>query len=245
LKDGEGAVMGQGILQQREVRAYAVLTSLVICGLGASIITGSKLVHVGITFPFSNIIFSIFTYPIVDCICELWGKQVARQTLWLALGSQFLIAMLIQLSIVTPAAPFWLLQHEYQTVLSVSGSIIMASILAFSVSQILDIVVYQKIKELSKGKWLWLRSNISTYLGQAIDSGIFVMIVFYSSQDKLRILAGSILVKIILSFLMTPVVYLIVIGVNRYLGSKTLAFKDERGGLDVLSNERLQSELSS
>jgi len=219
--------MRHNTLHQKEVRTYTLLTSLVICGLGASIITGSKIVHIGINFPFSNIVFSIFTYPIVDCICELWGKQVARQTLWFALGSQFLIAMLIQLSIFVPEAPFWPLQHEYQTVLSVSGNIIIASILAFSVSQILDIAIYQKIKNLSKGKWLWLRSNLSTYLGQAVDSVIFVMIVFYSSHDKLHILTGSIIVKIILSFLMTPIVYFIVIATNRYLESNTLAFKTE------------------
>jgi len=220
--------MKYNILQQKEMRAYTILTSLVICGLASSIITGSKIVHFGINFPFSNIVFSIFTYPIVDCICELWGKQVARQTLWLGLASQFLIAMLIQLSIITPASSFWHLQNEYQTILSISGNIIMASIIAFGISQILDIVIYQKIKELSNGKWLWLRSNISTYLGQIIDSSIFVTIVFHASNQKVNILMGSITVKIILSFLMTPVVYLIVIVINRYLESNTFAFKNEK-----------------
>ncbi len=219
--------MKNNILQQKEVRAYTILTTLVICGLASSIITGSKVVHYGIDFPFSNIVFSIFTYPIFDCICELWGKQVARQTLWLGLVSQFLIAMLIQLSIIVSPSSFWHLQKEYQTILYVSGNIILASIIAFSISQILDIVIYQKIKELSNGKWLWLRSNISTYIGQIIDSGIFVIIVFHASNQKMNILMGSITIKIILSLLMTPIVYLIVIAVNRYLESNTFAFKNE------------------
>jgi uncharacterized integral membrane protein (TIGR00697 family) len=219
--------MKDNVLQQKEVQAYAILTTLVVCGLASSIITGSKIVHFGIDFPFSNIVFSIFTYPIVDCICELWGKQVARQTLWLGLGSQFLIAMLIQLSIIVSPSSFWHLQNEYQTILYVSGNIILASIIAFSISQILDIFIYQKIKELSNGKWLWLRSNISTYIGQIIDSGIFVMIVFHASNQKINILMGSITIKVILSFLMTPIVYLIVITVNRYLESNTFAFKNE------------------
>jgi uncharacterized integral membrane protein (TIGR00697 family) len=219
--------MTQSLLYQKEVRAYTILSSLVICGLASSIITGSKIIHLGINFPFSNIVFSIFTYPIVDCICELWGKKVARQTLWLGLGCQFFIAMLIQLSIMMPAASFWMLQPAYQSVLSVSGHIIIASVLAFSVSQVLDIYVYQKIKEFSKGKQLWLRSNISTYLGQIIDSIIFVSIVFYASDQKLNIIIGSVMVKMIISFLMTPVVYFIVVFTHRYLEENTLAFKDE------------------
>ena len=91
-------------------------------------------------------------------------------------------------------------------------------------SQLLDIFVYQRIKSFTKGKALWLRSNISTYLGQSLDSLIFVMIVFQDADAKFTILFGSITVKIILSFLMTPIVYLIVIATNQYLNYQTIAF---------------------
>jgi queuosine precursor transporter len=219
--------MNNTLLQHKEVRAYTLLTSLVICGLAGSLITAHKIVQVGVNFPFSNIVFSIFTYPIVDCICELWGKQAARQTMWLALSSQLLLTFIIQLSIFAPHASFWQQQSEYQTILSTGVSIVLASIIAFAVSQMLDIVIYQRIKELSKGKFLWLRSNISTYLGQIIDSSIFVMLVFHDSDQKYNILIGSVIVKIILSLLMTPFVYLIVMTVNRYLSFNTLAFKNE------------------
>ncbi len=214
-------------MQQKEVRAYTLLTSLVICGLASSVITAPKIVHLGINFPFSNIVFSILTYPIVDCICELWGKKVARQTLWIGLASQLLITLLIQLSIVAPHAPFWLKQNEYQDILSSSGNVVTASLLAFTISQMLDIVVFQRIKEMSHGKWLWLRSNSSIILGQLIDSSIFVVIVFYDSDQKLSILLGSIIIKMFLAVMMTPIIYLIVITTHRYLGANTLAFKDE------------------
>lgn len=215
-------------LQTKETRAYIFLTSLVICGLSASIVTATKIVHFGINFPFSNIVFSILTYPIVDCICELWGKQAARQAMWLGLSSQVLITIIIQLSIITPHASFWYLQTEYQSTLSSSITVVIASFIAFATSQILDIVIYQKIKEVSKGKKLWLRSNLSTYAGQTVDSIIFVNIIFSHSNQKMDILFGSILIKIILSFLMTPVVYLIVYAVNKYLDSNTLAFRIEK-----------------
>lgn len=148
--------------------------------------------------------------------------------MWLGLASQLLIAMLIQVSIITPAATFWSLQTEYQTVLSVSGRVIVASLVAFSISQVLDIVVYQKLKDWSQGRWLWLRSNSSTYLGQAIDSIVFVTIVFYGSDHNLSIIGGSVLVKVILSSMMTPVVYFIVLFTHWYLDFNTLAFKSEK-----------------
>ena len=213
------------MLENKEVKAYLILVSLIICGLATSAVTANKIVHIGVNFPFSTIVFSIFTYPMVDCICELWGKKIARQTVWIALACQMLIVLLLQVSIVIPHASFWQDQQHYQVILSSSGRVIIASLLAFTVSQTLDIAVYQKIKNISHGKLLWLRSNLSTFIGQFIDSSIFISIVFSASPHKLNILAGSILVKIIISILMTPIVYFIIIGFNKYLGSNTLAFK--------------------
>lgn len=232
-------------IESKQVKAYVFLVALIICGLISATVTASKVVHFGINFPFSNIVFSIFTYPIVDCICELWGKKVARRTVWLALCSQFLVMFLLQLSIVVPHAEFWQNQREYSVVLSSSVYVVIASFLAFFVSQILDITVYQKIKNALRGKWLWLRSNVSTILGQIVDSTIFVSIVFYASSEKLNILFGSVGIKIIISILMTPFVYLIVIGVNRYLNDETKAFKYECHHFEEISEISAQHKVGN
>jgi len=215
------------MLDNKHITAYSVLVVLIVCGLATATVTASKVVHLGINFPFSNIVFSIFTYPLVDCICELWGKKIAQQTVWLAIGSQLLIVLVLQFSIVIPHAPFWQNQKEYAEILSVSGKVAIASFLAFSVSQVLDIIIFQKIKNVSHGRLLWLRTNLSTFVGQFIDSSIFVTIVFYSSQHKMSILMGSVGVKIIISILMTPIVYIIIMIINKYLNYNTQAFKSE------------------
>lgn len=212
-------------INTKETHIYMLLTSLVICGLASSVVTAPKIMHVGVNFPFSNVVFALLSYPILDCICELWGKAAARQAAWIGLGSQLVVTIIIQLSILAPFASFWQHQAEYQTILASGTKVVTASFIAFGLSQLLDIFVYQRIKELSHGKWLWLRSNLSSYVGQILDSGIFISIVFYDSPNKLSIFAGSIIVKMILSFLMTPVVYLIVMSVNYYLDEKTQAFK--------------------
>lgn len=212
------------LLKTREVSAYLILSSIVICGLLASIVTAPKLMHVGFTFPFANIVFSIFSYPFVDCICELWGKSAARMTIWVGLAAQALFAGIIHLSILAPYASFWQLQSEYAAILASSGKVVLASLAAFSVSQILDVTIYQRLKQMTKGKSLWLRSNLSIYCGQAVDSLIFVSVVFGQSSQKYSILLGSITIKILVAFLMTPIMYAIVFSVNRYLDGKTLAF---------------------
>lgn len=216
------------MMSSKEQRAYLILIILVISGLCGALITAPKVVEVyGITFSAATFFFSAFTYPVVGCICELWGKKIARQTVWLGLICQLLVAVIIQFSIMMPGASFWHLQAEYNDVLAVSFKVVASSCLAFAISQIFDLMIYQRIKEISNGKWLWLRSNLATYVGQSIDSLIFVMIVFAQSNQKLSILFGSIFIKIILSLLMTPMIYVIVYMVDAYLGAKTLAFKNK------------------
>ena len=215
------------INQNKSIKAYTILVALVICGLLASAITASKVTYFIIDFPFSNVIFSIFTYPIVDCICELWGKSTAQKTVIIALAAQVLFVLLIQLSIAVPHASFWHKQSAYEMILNTGSKAVIASVLAFLCSQLLDIFVYQKIKNKTNGRLLWLRSNLSTFLGQLIDSLIFVSIIFYTSSGYWRILLGSVMFKIVISFVMTPFVYLIVFSVNRYLSGDTLAFKVE------------------
>lgn len=217
--------MKSNLILQKDVFLYMLLTSIVICGLASSVVTAQKVVYFGLNFPYSNLVFSIFTFPIIDCICELWGKAAARRTVFLALMSQVIIVFFVQLSIYMPHPDFWQLQPIYKQIVGSSLNVVGASVLAFGLSQLLDIFIYQKIKDWSSGKWLWLRSNISTYLGQALDSLILVSIVFYASDHKLTILGGSILVKIVITLLMTPIVYLIVISINRHLRGETLAFR--------------------
>lgn len=215
-------------LQGKDIKIYLFLIAVVICGLTASIITAPKISQVGsIQFPFSNLVFSLLTYPIVDCICELWGKKAARLAMWLGLFCQLLVTLIIQLSIDMPPSPLWSLQTAYQAVLGTGLSVVIASLIAFSCSQLVDVVIYQWIKEKSAGRFLWLRSNISTYLGQILDSVIFIHIVFFDLPEKFKVIMGSVLVKIALSAAMTPVVYLIVIGIHAYLNHQTLAFKGE------------------
>ncbi len=208
----------------KNTRAYLFLTGLVITGIIAALITAGKVIHFGVNFTFGDIVFSMLTYPIIDCICELWGKQAAQRALLLGLFFQVLLTAIIQLSIVTPPAAFWSLQPAYEATLAIGLNVLVASLLSFSVAQLVDIAVFQRLKNMTRGRFLWLRSNTSLLIGQTLDTFIFVNIVFFSMPEKWSILFGSLVVKVLISFLMTPVVYTIVYLINGYLGNKSLAF---------------------
>lgn len=103
--------------------------------------------------------------------------------------------------------------------------IIIASITAFALAQFHDVWAFHFWKARTKGRFLWLRNNLSTIVSQAIDTFVFMMIAFYQITPKFTfefVIALAIpfyLFKIAFAILDTPLVYL---GVRWLRGSSDL-----------------------
>ena len=130
-----------------------------------------------------------------------------------------LIALLISLALVLigiamPPSSIYENNDAYKTVFSNSIRVIIASIVAFLISQHHDIYAFNFWKKKTKGKWLWLRNNLSTGVSQLIDTSIFVLIAFYkvtpdfTADRMLAMILPYWLLKIIFAVADTPFVYL-------------------------------------
>jgi len=101
--------------------------------------------------------------------------------------------------------------------------IIVGSLVAFLVGQIVDVFVFQKLKKMTKGSKIWLRATGSTLVSQFIDSFVVLFIAFYigADWDIVRVLAiGSVnyIYKFIVAVLLTPVIYLAHHWIDSFLG---------------------------
>ena len=103
--------------------------------------------------------------------------------------------------------------------------IIVGSLVAFLVSQFVDVVTFQKIKQATGGKKVWLRATGSTLVSQFIDSFVVLFIAFYigADWDAVRVLALGLvgyLYKFIVAVSLTPVIYLVHDLIDKYLGEE-------------------------
>lgn len=101
--------------------------------------------------------------------------------------------------------------------------IIIGSLIAFLVGQIIDVYVFQAIKRRTGESKIWLRATGSTMVSQFIDSYVVLLIAFWigSDWDLVRVLAiGSVnyLYKFIMAFLLTPLIYLAHHSIDKWLG---------------------------
>ena len=101
--------------------------------------------------------------------------------------------------------------------------IIVGSLVAFLVGQIVDVFTFHKIKKITGEKKVWLRATGSTLVSQFIDSFVVLFIAFYigADWDIVRVLAIGLvnyIYKFALAILLTPIIYLAHHWIDNYLG---------------------------
>ena len=199
----------------REKKVY-LLIGLFVGALAAANMLGSKVA----TFWGVTVSVGIFSYPltflITDGIAEVYGRKKANDFVWAGFLSLIFVFFLVWLSIKLPPAARYGFNQEYVTVFSMSIRMIIASTIAFIISQLHDIWAFHFWKKATKGKHLWLRNNFSTIVSQFIDTMIFMYLAFYMMTPKFTaafvfsISMPYYLLKVVMALLDTPFCYLLV-----------------------------------
>ena len=155
------------------------------------------------------------TFLITDIISEIFGKRKANQVVVMGIVSSIFSIALLLLGDVLPANSSSPIDDEtFNLVFSASPLAVLASMFAYLIAQFLDIRIYHFWKQLTKGKYLWLRNNFSTFSSQIIDSTtVIALLCFFDilAWDLfLGLVLSSIIFKIIVAIIDTPLLYLLV-----------------------------------
>jgi len=110
----------------------------------------------------------------------------------------------------------------YNLVFGQAQAVIVGSIVAFLVSQLLDAFLFEKIKQRTGNKFIWLRSTGSTMISQLIDSYIVLYIGFVlpgamTLETYFEVAPTNYILKMLIAILLTPLIYLGHYLVKRYL----------------------------
>ncbi len=145
-----------------------------------------------------------------DIISEYYGANEARKAVLIGFFISILFLIASQFILLFSPAP-WDKYHEtMKELFSPVWRIIAASMVAYIVSQNLDVVTYIWMKNRFP-KQLWLRNNGSTWSSQIVDTGLFCLIAFtgiYDTPVVLGIILSTYLLKIVVAAIDTPFLYL-------------------------------------
>ena len=194
-----------------------------ICLLISNILA-TKIILIGPWAAPAGVLIFPIAYIINDVIVEVWGYQKARLIIWSGFAVNLLAAIFFTLAIVVPAAPFWQNQIAFSTILGSTPRIIVASLLAYLTGSFLNAFVMSKVKVLMKGKDFSVRAILSTLVGEAADSFIFIIIAF-AGNLPFNVLIGMIFtqatIKTIYEIVILPFTILVVNWVKKVEGIDT------------------------
>ena len=181
-------------------------------------ISAVKIIAIGSEGIDAGIIAYPLTFLISDVISEVYGRKTTTKIIWLGFLANLLMISIIYVAGILPSATFWNDQQSYDQILGAVPRIVIASMVAYLVSQNHDVLAFEMWKKVTGGKFLWFRNNASTVVSQGIDTTIFILIAFvgiYSFDDILNMIWITYLIKIVVAIIDTPLVYILVNIVRR------------------------------
>jgi len=188
-----------------------VLNGFFVMSLLVSNVTASKIISIGNLIVPAAVVAYAITFLCTDVIGELYGKEEANKTVRLGFILQLFSIGLLYIAIKLPPAPFMIEYNEvFQQVLGQSLRVVIASLIAYTISQFNDVYIFHKLKDMHGSKHKWLRNNLSTITSQLIDTSIFITIAFYGIVPNLwALILGQFTIKVVLALLDTPFFYLL------------------------------------
>lgn len=157
---------------------FVVVTAIFITSLLTANIIAVKLIDIfGFFLPAGVVIFPI-SYIFGDILTEVYGYRLTRLVIWLGFFCNLLMVVAIGIAQALPPAPFWENQAAYEAILGYTPRLLMASFVAYLVGEFTNSYILARLKIITQGRWLWLRTISSTVVAQGLDSMIFMTLAF-------------------------------------------------------------------
>jgi len=199
-----------------------VLLGVFVAAVVIANLLGTKIANFGVFVASVGIFMYPITFLATDIVAEVFGRKKVTTFIVAGLIANIMLFLMVALSIRLPPATRYPSNEAFLEIFNPSLRIIRASIIAFLIAQIHDVVAFEYWKKVTGGRFLWLRNNASTIVSQFLDTTIFMFLAFYlaTPQYTVEFIFALIipywLLKVVISIADTPFLYL---GV-RWLGGK-------------------------
>lgn len=177
-------------------------------------------------------------FVITDIVNEYYGPKAVRRISLTAVCLIIYAFLMFYLAMHIAPASFWVSSKQADGIPSMQGAfeaifgqgmwIIVGSLIAFLVSQLVDVYVFHKIKQRTGEKWGWLRATGSTVVSQLVDSFVVLVIAFKIGNNwtwsfVIAVCIVNYMYKFSMALLLTPVLSFVVNRIELYLGHETAA----------------------
>ena len=191
----------------KSLQQFAVLYGglLVVAG-----VLGFKLIKLGPLAVPGGVFGFLLAIVVTNATAELHGRPVAQRMVLMGFVPLLFSVGLMQLVLALPPAAGWDGQAVAEQVMGSSMRLILAGIVAYGISQTLDVTIFTWMRGQPGGHMLWVRATVAAFVAQTVDTLIFVTIAFYGKFALLPVIGGQLAAKALIWGLAIPLLYLAV-----------------------------------
>lgn len=211
---------------------FVTLVAVFITCLIVGDLIGGKLTAVHLfgrewAFSAGQLAFPV-TFILTDILNEFYGRAIVRRVTFLAF---FMVGIAFAIIYVAGALPWWSVStapgwtgvgpREFDIVFTQATRIQLSSMVAFLISNLIDISVFFLVKRWTGNRMLWLRATGSTAVSQLVDTFLIMALVFGAKltlDEYLTLVFTSYLIKLSAAVLVTPLIYGLHGVIERWLG---------------------------
>lgn len=195
--------------------AFAIFYGGMVCIAG---VLGSKQVALGPLAVEAGIFPFLLLVSLGSVVAELHGRPTADRLVrfgFVPLVTAIILTWLV-IQLPTDEGMYEPAKAAFPIVLGQSWRLMAAGILAYGVSQTLNVLIFSRLKS-GLGRWVAARGAIAGVLSQIVDTLIFITVAFYGVRPITNLIAGQMLAKVVLSIVLVPLVIKMLIALGRRL----------------------------
>jgi hypothetical protein len=196
----------------RQYRYLNLLINIFVVVLIVSNLIAPKMVAAGrFRISAAQLLFPL-TYIFGDVFTEVYGYSASRRAIWTGFMASAIMTAFGIFAIWLPPAPEFKDQQAYATIFGVVPRNVTASLLAYWAGEFANSLTVAKMKLWTNGKYLWTRTVGSTVVGQAVDTTIVILVIFWGQPlgVMLNLIVSGYLFKVGYEVIATPLTYLVV-----------------------------------
>jgi uncharacterized integral membrane protein (TIGR00697 family) len=215
---------------KRRDLVFIILAGFFVTNAIVAELIGGKLVQFfGLFTQSIGIILWPVVFLLTDLINEHYGKNGVRKLTYITAGLIAYTFILLSIALNIDAVDFSPVNDQtFKTVFGQSQWIIVGSIIAFFLSQLVDVYIFWIFRNRTGGKMIWLRATGSTMVSQLVDTFVVQYIAFvlpgkWAFDEFVVNASWGYAFKLLVAVCLIPLIYAGHFAINKFLDKENTA----------------------
>lgn len=215
-------VFSSVLLFKRFFGEYGLTSWVCIATIAANILTAKSGEMFGLSVALGTFMFAS-TFLSTDILSELYGEASARRAVSLGLAATIIFTIAAQITLRYVPTAFDYADGPMHILFGLNLRISISSAVMYYIANTADVWLYNKMKERSNGRKMWVRNNVATALCNGLENFAFIFLAFigiYSVKECFAMALSTTIIECLVAVCDTPFLYIATRSRNN--GNKTV-----------------------